>query len=196
MKEMIRMVVVLTVLSVLSGGALAFFQDLTTPGIELNRLKYIKGPAVKEILQNTTNDPIVDRFKLKANDKEENFFVGVFKDKPNAVVFESSGKGFGGDVGIVVGVDLDSDKILGVAVTTHSETPGMGSRAKTEPGLVAQFKGKPIEEAYKVKSDGGQIDAIAGATITSRAVVSGVTDAGKIYKELKPQIQEKAKSFK
>lgn len=196
MKEMIKMVVVLTALSVISGGSLAFFQGFTTANIENNQLKFIKGPAVEAILNGSSNDPIKDRFKLNTDGSVRNFFVGVMDGKPNAVAFESSGKGFGGDVSIMVGVDLTTNKILGVGVTTHSETPGMGSRAKSDPSFVAQFKGQPLEQDFKVKSDGGQVDALTGATITSRAVAFGVTEAGKIYKELKPQIVDKAKSFK
>lgn len=196
MKEMIKMVVVLTALSVIAGGSLAFIQTKTTAAIENNKLKFVKGPAIEAILTGVSNDPIKDRFKLTADGADRTFFVGVKDGKPNAVVFESSGKGFGGDVGIVVGVDLDTDKILGVGVTTHSETPGVGSRAKSDPTFVAQFKGQTLEQPFKVKNDGGQVDAITGATITSRAVSSGVTQAGKVYKELKPKILEKAKSFK
>ena len=196
MNEMIKMVVVLTVLSVISGGALAYIQDSTTPLIEYNKLQFIKGPAIKSILSGTSNDPIVDRFKIKEGDTERSFFVGEYDGKPTAVAFESSGKGFGGDVGIVVGVDLDNDKILGVGVTTHSETPGVGSRAKTDPTFVAQFKGQSLENTFKVKADGGQVDAIGGATITSRAVASALTDAGKVYQELKPEIIKKAQAFK
>jgi electron transport complex protein RnfG len=196
MKEMIKMVVVLTILSVISGGSLAFFHDFTTANIENNQLKYIKGPAVEDILKGAGNDPIKDRFKLTIDGVDRNFFVGVIDGKPKAVAFESSGKGFGGDVGIMVGVDLDTNKILGVGVTTHSETPGMGSRAKSDPTFVSQFKGMNLEQEFKVKSDGGQVDALTGATITSRAVSFGVTEAGKLYKEIKPQISDKAKSFK
>jgi len=196
MKEMLKMIIVLTALSVISGGSLAFIQNKTTAQIENNKLKFIKGPAIEEILKGVSNDPITDRFKLAVDDTEHTFFVGVQNGKPDAVVFESSGKGFGGDVGIVVGVNLDTDKIIGVGVTTHSETPGVGSRAKSDPTFVSQFKDLPLEETFKVKSDGGQVDAIGGATITSRAVSAGVTEAGKIYKELKPKIMEKAKSFK
>ena len=124
MNEMIKMVVVLTVLSVISGGALAYIQDSTTPLIEYNKLQFIKGPAIKSILSGTSNDPIVDRFKIKEGDTERSFFVGEYDGKPTAVAFESSGKGFGGDVGIVVGVDLDNDKILGVGVrSTRSRAP-------------------------------------------------------------------------
>jgi electron transport complex protein RnfG len=196
MGEMIKMVVVLTLLSVISGGGLALVKDKTALQIENNQLQFIKGPAVREILQGVSNDPIKDRFKIKDGETERNFFVGVENGKPNGVVFESSGKGFGGDVGIVVGVDTQTDKIIGVAVTTHSETPGVGSRAKTDPTFVSQFKGQSLEQDFKVKADGGQVDAIGGATITSRAVSAGLTDAAKVYERLKPQILEKTKSIK
>jgi len=192
MNEMIKMVVVLTILSVCSGLALAYVQTNTAAQIEINKLKFIKGPAVKTILGETSNDPIVDRFKIDEN----GFFVGKYDGTVKAVVFESSGKGFGGDVGIVVGVDLESDKIMGVRVTTHSETPGVGARAKTETTFVSQFKDQSLTGTFKVKSDGGQVDAIGGATITSRAVSAALTDASKVYEELKPQIIEKAKAAK
>ena len=192
MNEMIKMVVVLTVLSVVSGGALAYVQTSTTVQIENNKLQFIKGPAVKTILGATSNDPIVDRFKINNN----SFFVGKYDGTPKAVVFESSGKGFGGDVGIVVGVNLDDDKMLGVRVTTHSETPGVGARAKTDTTFVSQFKDQTLKGDFKVKADGGQVDAIGGATITSRAVSAALTEASKVYGELKPQIIEKAKAVK
>jgi electron transport complex protein RnfG len=196
MGEMIKMVVVLTVLSVVSGGGLAFLKGKTEVQIENNKLQFVKGPAVREILQGASNNPIKDRFKIKDDGTERNFFVGVIDGKPKAVVFESSGKGFGGDVNIVVGVDLDTDKILGVGVTTHSETPGVGARAKTDPTFVSQFKGQPVNQVFKVKADGGQVDAIGGATITSRAVSAGLTDAAKVYEKLKPQIEKETKSIK
>jgi electron transport complex protein RnfG len=196
MKEMIQMVVVLTVLAVISGGSLAFMQDKTAASIENNKLQFIKGPAIKEILQGAANDPVADRFKLASDGVEHTFFVGVMDGQPKGVVFEGAGKGFGGDVGIVVGVDVETDKIIGVGVTTHVETPGVGSRAKTEPGFVAQFKGLSINDEFKVKNDGGQIDAIGGATVTSRAVTGGVTAAGKMYQALKSEIQKNAQAIK
>jgi electron transport complex protein RnfG len=196
MGEMIKMVVVLTFLSVISGGALAYVQKSTTPLIEDNKLQFVKGPAIKSILAGTSNNPISDRFTIEQGEKEDLFFVGKYDGTPKAVAFESFGKGFGGDVYIVLGVDLDTDKIMGVGVTTHSETPGVGARAATDPTFVSQFKGKTLQGAFKVKSDGGQVDAIGGATITSRAVSAALTDASKLYQELKPQIVEKAKALK
>jgi electron transport complex protein RnfG len=195
MREMIQMVVVLTVLSFVSGGLLAYVKDGTKDKIEFQQLTFVKGPAIKEILKGAANDPITDRFKLKDGDAERSFFVGVFDGKPDTVAFESSGKGYGGDIGVMVGVNLEDGKIVGVGVTTHSETPGVGSRAKTDPTFVAQFPGQPIAETFKVKADGGQVDALSGATFTSRGVAAALTEAGEIYEKLKPQIEDKAKTF-
>jgi electron transport complex protein RnfG len=195
MRELIKMVVVLVVLSAFSGGLLASLRDGTKDRIEYQQLKFVKGPAILKILEGATNNPIVDRFKIQDGDVERSFFVGKFKGKADEVAFESSGKGFGGDIGLMVGVDPNTDKIVGVGVTTHSETPGVGSRAKTDPDFVAQFTGQPMIETFKVKADGGKVDALSGATVTSRGVSSGLTDAATIYKRLKPQLVEKLKEF-
>ena len=195
MRELIKMVVVLTVLSALSGGLLAGLRISTAAQIENQQLKFVKGPAIKQILEGASNDPIVDRFKIADGDIDRSFFVGKFDGKPKVVAFESFGKGYGGDVGLMLGVDIENDKIIGASVTTHSETPGLGARAKSDPTFVSQFKGFSIEEPAKVTADGGQINAMSGATITSRAVCSAVTDAEGIYQKLKPQIAEKLKEF-
>lgn len=195
MREMIKMVIVLTILSSVSGGLLAAIRNGTKERIESQQLEFVKGPAIREILKEASNNPIVDRFKLDDNGIERSFFVGVSDGKPDKIAFESFGKGYGGDVGLMVGIDVDDDRIVGVGVTTHAETPGMGARAKSDPSFVAQFKGLATDKAVKVTKDGGQINAISGATITSRAVCSAATDALDVYKRLKPQLIDKMKEF-
>ena len=196
MREMIKMVVVLTILSSFSGGLLAAVRNSTKDQIELQQLTFVKGPAIKGILEGASNDPIVDRFKIEHEGVTANFYVGVFDGEAKRVAFESAGKGFGGDIGLMVGVDIEDDKIIGVGVTTHSETPGIGSKAKTDPSFTGQFEGMALMDTFQVKTDGGQVDAITGATITSRGVAVGVTQAGVMYKNLKPQIEAKLKEFK
>ena len=196
MREMIKMVVVLTILSFFSGGVLAYLRNSTQDRIDNQVLEFVKGPAVRTILKGADNNPIADRFTLKDGDTERTFFVGSFNGDPRGVAFETSGKGFGGDVGVMVGINVEDDKLLGVGVTTHSETPGMGAKAKTDPTFVSQFKGLPLEKSYKVTADGGSINAMSGATITSRAVSAATTTASEIYQNLKPQIEEKLKGFK
>jgi len=195
MREMLKMVIVLLILSSLSGGLLAAIKNGTKDRIEYQQLKFVKGPAILNILEGAENDPIVDRFKLMDGDVERSFFVGVYDGSASRVAFESQGRGYGGDIGLVVGADVKTDTIIGVGVTTHSETPGVGSKAKSDPSFSAQFEGRAVTDTYQVKPDGGQIDAISGATITSRGVSAGVTSAGAIYQRLKDQIAAEMQQF-
>ncbi len=196
MREMIKMIVVLTILCSFSGGLLAAIRDKTKDRIENQQLTFVKGPAIMAILNGASNDPIADRFKIDDQGIERTFFIGVFDGKSESVAFESSGKGFGGDIGVMVGVNTTDDQVLGVGVTTHSETPGVGSKAKTEPSFTAQFKDKPLIGTFQVKTDGGQVDIISGATVTSRGVSVALTEASAVYQRLKPQIVEKLTAFK
>jgi electron transport complex protein RnfG len=193
MREMIKMVVILTVLSCFSGGLLAYIRNGTQERIDNQVLEFVKGPAVRTIFEGASNNPITDRFTIKDGDAERTFFVGVLNGEPRGVAFETFGKGYGGDVGLMVGIDVKDDKLLGVGVTTHGETPGMGAKAKSDPNFVAQYKGLSIEKPIKVTQDGGSINAISGATITSRAVSTATTEAGEIYQKLKPQLEEQIK---
>lgn len=196
MREMIKMVVVLTVLSAVSGGLLAYLRTATAAQIERQELEFVKGPAIRQILAGATNDPVNDRFKLDVDGKPQSFFVGVFDGSPNTVVFEVPGKGFADAIGLMVAVNVETDKVAGVAVTTHKETPGLGARAKEDPAFAAQFVGLPVDKPVKVSKDGGSISALSGATITSRGVCDAATDALSQYRELKPRILEQVQSFK
>jgi len=196
MREMIRLLVVIAVFSAVSGGLLAAIQNGTRDRIEYQQLKFVKGPTIQQILEGSSNDPLVDRFKLPDGKEERSFFVGVFDGKANIVALEAFGKGFGGDIGVIIAVNVENDEIVGIGVTTHSETPGVGSKVKTDPSLSEQFKGLPIKEPFKVKADGGQIDAISGATVSSRGVCGAVVDSAEIYMRLKKDIIEKLKAFK
>lgn len=195
MKDMINMVLVLTVLALVSGGALAKVQQMTEPLIKKNQLEFVKGPALREILSDAENNPIEDRFSLVDGEKEVDVFVGQLDGAYKIVAIESSGKGYAGDVGLFVAVDLETDKVYGVGVTTHSETAGLGSKAKDDPNFAAQFKELDIDKAFVVSGDGQKINAIGGATITSKAVCAAATQAGEMYLRLKPQFSDKLKEL-
>ena len=83
---------------------------------------------------------------------------------------------FGGGLEIMVGISKDGDNLTvsGVEIVASNETSGLGANAK-KPAFREQFIGKSGE--VKVTKDGGEIDALTGATITSRAVSAGVTSA-------------------
>jgi electron transport complex protein RnfG len=194
MRNILRLFVTVAIFSCFSGALLAAVKNGTEARIEYQQLKFVKGPVLQEIMAGASNDPLVDRFKIQDGKEDRNIFVGVFNGKPNTVAFETFGKGFGGDIGVMVAVNLENDEIVGVGVTTHSETPGVGARVKTEPDFTAQFKGLSIQQPYKVRGDGGNIDALSGATFSSRGVCNAVNSAEEIYQRLKPQIMEKIKA--
>ena len=196
MREMIKMVVVLTILSFFSGGVLAYLRNGTQERIDNQVLEFVKGPAVRTIFEGAENNPITDRFILKDGDVERTVFVAFYEGKPQAVALETFGKGYGGDVGLMVGIDLKENKLKGVGVTTHAETPGMGAKAKSDPNFVAQFKEQPMDKPFKVMADGGSINAISGATITSRAVSAAATEASELYNKMKDQITTEANKVK
>jgi electron transport complex protein RnfG len=195
MGEMIKMVVVLTILSVISGGGLKGLEEWAKPKIENNVMNLVKGPAIREILEAADNDPVEDRFKITDGDQERNIFVGVFGGTADTVVVEASANGYGDKVGMVVAINMAEETLRGIGVTTHKETPGLGANAKADPRFAAQFAGQSITSPFGVTTDGGQISALSGATITSRAVCSGVNQAVETYNRLKPQLEEKIKGM-
>lgn len=190
MREMISMVVVLTALTAIAGGLLAAVKTGTEVRIEEQILKFQKAPAIESIFADVTNDPLKERFNLEAGDLTLQLFPAKMEDGSKAVAFETKGKGgYGGDVGLMVGINLDSDQIVGVRVTTHSETPGLGARAKDDPEFVSQFTDLGITDTnLGLKADNGVIDAMSGATITSRAVTLAAIQAQELYNKLKPEI--------
>ena len=96
----------------------------------------------------------------------------VFTDETVAgYAYLASGKGYGGHIDILVGLE-DETTLRGVSIIRHSESPGLGARI-TENEYRDQYIGLDIDDA-ELKYEGGQIDAITGATISSKAVADAV----------------------
>ena len=194
MRDIIKLFVVVAIFSAVAGGVLASVRNATLDRIELMELTYVRGPALKMLFNGSTNDPLTDRFKIKNGKKDLDVFIGEFEGKKNVVAFETSAMGFDGPIGVMVGYNLDTDELVGMRVTTNTETPGVGSRATSDTSFINQFKGMSIDKSFKVKSDGGDIDAMSGATITSRGVSAAVAGSIDIYKKLKDEIINKVQS--
>ena len=104
--------------------------------------------------------------------------------KANGYIYTVDPSGYGSKINLMVGIDAEKATITGIKVLSHSETPGLGARS-TEPEWQAQFKGKSLKNDLVVtKQDptkDNDIRAITAATITSRAVVTGVNAARDHY---------------
>ena len=99
----------------------------------------------------------------------DNNFIG-------AAVETFTNKGFSGNISLMVGILADGT-LKNISVLQHAETPGLGSKM-TEPTFKDQFNGKKADSFnIKVKKDGGDVDAITAATISSRAFCDAVNRA-------------------
>lgn len=126
-----------------------------------------------DLLADTVAIPVADGAPITV-------YRGRRNGKVSAVAFGMTTKGYSGDISLVIGVD-PSGTVLGVRVLAHTETPGLGDKidvAKTSwvNAFAGLALGKPPEEKWKVKKDGGIFDQFSGATITPRAVVKGVKE--------------------
>ncbi|GAB7081343.1 FMN-binding protein [Megalodesulfovibrio paquesii] len=189
--ELVRMVVVLSAITGLAGFALSGLKVWTAPIIEEQVLTYVQGPAIKKIFEDATNDPIADRklLPVPGADGQKIFLFPAIKDgKLTAVAMEAAGKGYGGMVSVMVGFDVNQDKVAGISVTTHKETPGLGSRIE-DTNFTKQFRNRSLEKVG-LKRDGGEIDAISGATFSSIGASDAVKQAAQWYTALKDEIKK------
>jgi len=192
-KEIVRMVIVLTVVCAVWGGALSIVKKVTEPQIEYQRIKNIKAPALKKALVvDYDNDPVKDRIKVvvgkdkRGRDIVKNIFLAKKGGKIVAVALEAYGAGYAGNIGVMVSINLPSETIGGIAITTHSETPGVGTRAIESKKFKDQFKNKSITTNFAPGS--GTIDVVSGASYTSRGIMMAVQHAVEIYKKIKSKI--------
>lgn len=175
MKEMPRLIIVLTAIALISGLVLAFTYDMTTDQIKKNaELK--KQRAITEVL------PGLETYQLQKKG-DFSYFQGYDQNNdPLGVAVEASGSGFQGQIKLMIGFDVNEKKITGIKILEHLETPGLGAKI-TEKDFKANFQSKPFAEYTVVKrpvNNELEVEAIAGATISSNAVTTIIQDTLKI----------------
>ena len=182
------MVTVLSLLCAIAGFGLAYLKQSTALPIENQLLTYVQGPAILSLFSDIDNSPIEDRKKFKLETGEIiNIFPAFKGGQLVGVAIESFGQGYGGDIGVMSGFDTNTDALVSIGITTMRETPGLGTVIADDP-FTQLFMGKTLPIA--LKKDGGEIDAISGATISSQGAVLAVANAGNIYNSLKSQIMQ------
>ena len=134
MLAIIRMIVVLSSICGLSGFALSYLKISTAPRIEEQVLTYVQGPAILKVFADIDNSPIAERKTFTLDGAKVTVFPGKKDGKLVAVALEHFGKGFGGDVGVMVGYDVNRDTLTGIGITTMKETPGLGTRVADPAG--------------------------------------------------------------
>ena len=173
-----NMLIVLTCISVIAAGALAYVNTLTEEPIALNKQKTLEEGINKvlggEAATVESTDTVMD-----ANDNP----VILYATDKGVAVQAIDPNGFGGALKVLVGFDA-AGSIKGYTVLEHAETPGLGAKADFwfQAGEKGNIIGKnPGERELMVSKDGGDVDAITASTITSRAFLRAVNVAYHAY---------------
>ena len=178
----VNMVLVLVSIAFLSSASLAYVYKLTKDKIEMSKNSK-QLVAIKEvILPDYGNSPSEEMYKIKV---EEGGELECYPAKQNGELKSVAVKtytknAFGGEMWLMVGM-LPDGTINKISVIDQKETPGLGTKV-TEEKFTSQFMGKnPNLFKLKVKKDGGDVDAITAATISSRAVCDAIERAYKAF---------------
>lgn len=191
MNKIIKNTLILTVITLVAGLGLGFVYEITKEPIA-----QAQEAAKKEAWQAVFPEADLDEFEpmdvdQKAADKViKNLGIKGSIDEvctvgeEGYVITTTDSEGYGGDIKITVGITADGT-VNGVSILSISETAGLGMKAK-EPAFYEQYQGKQAEK-FVVSKDGGDgepIDALSGATITSRAVTGAVNAALSYYQNV------------
>jgi electron transport complex protein RnfG len=188
MKQEIRYVVVLTLISVVAAALLAIVNQVTAdPIAQARRAKTLN--ALQKVLPPFDNEPDQEMIQVEGSEiypaRKDGKLVGV-------AVKVTDPKGYAGDVTFMVGLkgDPNAPIVNGYDLLAHKETPGLGTKLADEQKkpnaktFKTQFNGLAFPaDGLKVVKDGGTIDAITGATISSRTATNSVNKAVELYKE-------------
>jgi len=174
--EMSRIALILVAIAAVVALMLSAVNEITAPRIAAQKEQAVKDamavvlPAedyqAVENLQNICADPIVtEAYKAQSGGADVGYCIKV------------SPSGFGGAIEMVVGIDTEG-KVSKVHIVSMAETPGLGTKTK-DASFLDQFGGKTAGVAAIANGEAGenQISAIAGATVSSKAVTSGVSSA-------------------
>jgi electron transport complex protein RnfG len=173
-----NMLCVLTLISVIAAGALAYVNKMTAGPIEENKARTL-AEGINSVL-GVTDAQVQET--TEAEDANGNPVVIYSTDKGVAVQAIDP-NGFGGTLKVLVGF-AEEGSIKGYTVLEHAETPGLGAKASFwfQKGEKGDIIGKnPGEKELTVSKDGGEVDAITASTITSRAFLRAVNVAFRAY---------------
>jgi len=186
-----KMIVVLTIVTMFSGGLLAYWDAFTASKIEFHRQEALKA-AISEVI------PEHDRYEIVQKSGFD-FYVGLTEKEIVGIAFQAAGSGFQGKIMMMVGMTPDFETVTGMKILEQIETPGLGTKIVEDPTnrenpywFPQQFRNKPASEAFTVVKNrkpaaDAEIEAITGATISSKAVVviinQFIRDASRVFKE-------------
>jgi electron transport complex protein RnfG len=181
-EKTLSLVLVPTIICVVAGLALAFVYDITKEPIARAKLKAANA-AVAQVLP-TGDEGVIRQDIVDANGTTNTFYVTRKNARLIGVASKgTSPNGYNGNVSVIVGISMDFNQIEAIKVLEQNETPGLGDKCQSDKFL-GPFGGRQLDDTiWKIKRDGGDVDAISGATITSRAATEAIAIALKRFSD-------------
>jgi electron transport complex protein RnfG len=178
-REVAQLGATLAVVCAIGAGAIAGVNGAVKETIEANN-------RLEAVRKRQQVFPAAKDFEARVIAGREIFVARDAAGKPLGVVVAAGPRGYAGPIGITLGIAPDGT-VAGLAISKldQTETPGLGVKV-TLATFRDQFRGKDADQV-RLKKDGGTVDAITAATISSRAVVYGVREALAWYREKFPQ---------
>ncbi len=196
-----RSAIGLGLFAIITGGTIAVTQVMTAERIA-DQAARAEARALFEIIPENRhdNDLLRDTVELPANDRMAQngpitAWIARNGDRTVGMILPAvAPDGYSGDIRLLVGIDTDG-RVLGVRVTSHRETPGLGDRIETKKSdWILSFNGRslgdPRPDRWNVKKNGGVFDQFTGATITPRAVVKAVQKTLVYFRQNRAEIRE------
>ncbi len=188
MKEIVKLGLILFIISTIAAVALAATNSITAPIIDLQRSAKSE-MARKEVLPAADSfERVDDGYRAQVANGDVvvpvvEVYRGVSGGQTIGYVVKTMPGGYGGGVEVVTGIA--DGLITGVRVGKHQETPGLGAKS-TLPEFYGQYDGKSAADVSvnKTQSSDTEVQAISGATITSKAVTAGVNASAAVATEL------------
>lgn len=181
----LNMTLTLFLVTFISSTILGFVYEITKgPKAKADLEKKIS--AVKEVLPKFDNNPLDEKQEIEIDGETVTCYLAKLEDKIVGLAIETFSKnGFGGIIKLMVGFN-NKGEIYDISVIQHQETPGLGDKmSKNKSNFSNQFKGiNPKTFKISVKKDGGDVDGITAATISSRAFCDAVRRSETVYSKI------------
>lgn len=108
---------------------------------------------------------------LQFNPRAQGYDIVKAGAKVGVIIAATTPAGYGGSISMLAAL-ANNGTLLALRITQHAETPGLGDKIdSTKSDWIYQFDGRPPSTVWRLRQEGGDFDALTGATITSRAVV-------------------------
>ena len=182
-----RAALLLLLIALLGAGLLALLQHFAAPRIEQQRQAAAER-ALLDLLPagSYDNRPLQQPIALAAggllgNGRAEQGYLASLNGRPSAVLLPVSARGYEGPIQLLVAITPDG-RLLASKVLQQQETPGLADLLAAERAdWLRSFEQRALHDEWSLRADGGRIDQIAGATVTSRAVTDALQRALRFF---------------